>query len=302
MKNFGLVEVDKVQDDYVSGSDNGLILPLIASDRDWSDVLPIVEHQKDYKTGWDTYGCVSFSYLNNHEIYAKAVHNVEWNKSDRFVVVGSKTRPKVGNNFKRVAQFGHEKGLIDESEYPFGIGTQAEYYKKIDKKLYEKSALFLNDWELKYDWIGTGGVSAESLYEALGYTPVQVTLLSDSTVVQKNGIYQPTKTQKTNHAVTIYKAKKGDYFDIFDHYTKSSKRYAWNFFFGSAMRHVSVKREPVVVPKLPEKAPSELIHTVKSGDTLTKIALKYGTTVAYIAKRNNIKNINLIHVGQKLYV
>ena len=43
-------------------------------------------------------------------------------------------------------------------------------------------------------------------------------------------------------------------------------------------------------------------HKVVKGDTLSAIAKKYGTTVDAIAKLNNIKNVNLIHVGQVLYI
>lgn len=43
-------------------------------------------------------------------------------------------------------------------------------------------------------------------------------------------------------------------------------------------------------------------YTVKKGDTLSGIAKKYGTTVAYLAKLNNIKNVNLIYVNQKLII
>lgn len=43
-------------------------------------------------------------------------------------------------------------------------------------------------------------------------------------------------------------------------------------------------------------------HAVKPGDTLTSIAIKYGTTVAAIASLNNIKNINNISVGQLLFI
>jgi len=39
-------------------------------------------------------------------------------------------------------------------------------------------------------------------------------------------------------------------------------------------------------------------YTVKSGDTLSAIARRYGTTVAELAKINNIANVNLISVGQ----
>ena len=43
-------------------------------------------------------------------------------------------------------------------------------------------------------------------------------------------------------------------------------------------------------------------HTVVRGDTLSGIAVKYGTTVSYLAKLNNIRNVNLIYVGQVLKI
>ena len=43
-------------------------------------------------------------------------------------------------------------------------------------------------------------------------------------------------------------------------------------------------------------------YTVKSGDTLYKIATMYNTTVAKIAAANNITNVNLISVGQVLTI
>lgn len=43
-------------------------------------------------------------------------------------------------------------------------------------------------------------------------------------------------------------------------------------------------------------------HKVVKGDTLSAIARKYGTTVDAIAKLNNIKNVNLIYIGQVLYI
>lgn len=42
--------------------------------------------------------------------------------------------------------------------------------------------------------------------------------------------------------------------------------------------------------------------TVKSGDTLSGIAMLYNTSYEYLAKINNITNPNLIYVGQKIYV
>lgn len=43
-------------------------------------------------------------------------------------------------------------------------------------------------------------------------------------------------------------------------------------------------------------------YVVERGDTLTAIAKKFGTTVAQIAADNNIKNVNLIHVGRVLTI
>ena len=43
-------------------------------------------------------------------------------------------------------------------------------------------------------------------------------------------------------------------------------------------------------------------YTVKSGDTLSGIASKYKTTVDKLVKDNNIKNANLIYVGQKIVI
>lgn len=49
-------------------------------------------------------------------------------------------------------------------------------------------------------------------------------------------------------------------------------------------------------------ASSAVYHVVKSGDTLSGIAKKYGTTISNIQKLNNLYNPNLIRVGQKLRV
>lgn len=43
-------------------------------------------------------------------------------------------------------------------------------------------------------------------------------------------------------------------------------------------------------------------HKVVRGDTLSEIAQRYGTSVSYLAKLNNIRNVNLIYVGQVLKI
>ena len=46
----------------------------------------------------------------------------------------------------------------------------------------------------------------------------------------------------------------------------------------------------------------EIVYVVKRGDTLSRIALNYGTTVSQIVRENNISNPNLIYPGQRLVV
>ena len=47
---------------------------------------------------------------------------------------------------------------------------------------------------------------------------------------------------------------------------------------------------------------SNVTYKVKSGDTLSGIAQKFGTTVSKLASLNNIKNVNLIYAGQTLKI
>jgi len=63
-------------------------------------------------------------------------------------------------------------------------------------------------------------------------------------------------------------------------------------------------KKPAPAKAAPAKAaPAKVAtgtYTVVSGDNLTKIAAKYGTTVAKLVEINGIKNANLINVGQIL--
>lgn len=62
---------------------------------------------------------------------------------------------------------------------------------------------------------------------------------------------------------------------------------------------VSLK-EKITPDKTYEATTTAKTYTVKSGDNLTKIANKFGTTVQVLVDLNNIKNKNLIYVGQVL--
>lgn len=52
----------------------------------------------------------------------------------------------------------------------------------------------------------------------------------------------------------------------------------------------------------PASGTNDIVYIVKSGDTLSGIAAKYGTTYQKLAAYNNISNPNLIAVGQKILI
>jgi LysM repeat protein len=58
-------------------------------------------------------------------------------------------------------------------------------------------------------------------------------------------------------------------------------------------------RIPAEVPVMPTE---ERIHVVQPGENLFRIAIKYGTTVEAIAVANNIRDVHLIYVGQRLRI
>lgn len=64
---------------------------------------------------------------------------------------------------------------------------------------------------------------------------------------------------------------------------------------------INTPTAPTVKPTKPSTE-NDIIYTVKSGDTLSSIAFKYGTTYKKLAAYNGISNPNLIHVGQKIKI
>ncbi len=58
----------------------------------------------------------------------------------------------------------------------------------------------------------------------------------------------------------------------------------------------------LVIPGASAPAPQPGVHIVRPGETLSSIALMYGTTVDAIVSANGIVDANFIHVGQRLII
>lgn len=55
-------------------------------------------------------------------------------------------------------------------------------------------------------------------------------------------------------------------------------------------------------PEATAKPNDVIVYTIRSGDTLSEIAERYGTTYQRIAAYNGIRNANLIYAGQKIRI
>jgi len=108
------------------------------------------------------------------------------------------------------------------------------------------------------------------------------------------------QTNATKTTTKTYIVKKGDTL------TKIAKMYKTTV--NDLVKENNIKNPNLIYPgqkiKIPETTKTTTIKTyiVKNGDTLTKIAKMYKTTVNDLVKKNNIKNQNLIYPGQKIKI
>lgn len=70
----------------------------------------------------------------------------------------------------------------------------------------------------------------------------------------------------------------------------------------TAQNETNTEKETKKESKKAKEEPKYIEHIVKEGETLGIIANKYNVTVEELVKLNNIKNPDLIVVGQKLVV
>lgn len=91
----------------------------------------------------------------------------------------------------------------------------------------------------------------------------------------------------------LKKLNKGDYTGA------ANELLRWNKASGKVLAGLTRRRKAEKALFLKQ---SVTYYTVKKGDTLSAVANKYNTTYQELAKLNNIKNPNIIHVGQKLLI
>lgn len=192
-----------------------------------------------------------------------------------------------------------------ESRYGF---TDATYVQAVDSGKYSKEQ-FIDDKAgfgiAQWTWWSR----KKALYE---YAKSQKKSIGDLTM-QLEFLYQELSTSYKSvlstlkNATSILEASNVVLFDFENPYDKSvdtqNRRASigQKFYDKYAGKKVEVTQEVVQEVQV-KPATNDEVYTVKSGDTLSGIALKYNTTYQKLAEYNNISNPSIIYVGQKIRI
>lgn len=126
---------------------------------------------------------------------------------------------------------------------------------------------------------------------------------TDGSVSKKKS--KPKKQSKSKATTTTYTVKKGDTLSHIAkrHGTSVGKLASLNGIKNPNLIYPGQKlKVNGSAPKTKKKISNKKYHTVKAGDTVSELAVKYGVKQSQIKKWNNLANINKIYVGQKLRV
>ena len=193
-----------------------------------------------------------------------------------------------------------------ENYYESRLGfTDETYVQAIDNGTYTKEQFiydqcgsFLAQWtywsrkKALYEYVKSKGVSIgdleaqlEFLYQELStsYRGVLSTLKNATSVLEASNVVLFKFENPADQSVGVqnFRASLGQKF--YDKY---------------AGKKVEQPQESVQV----KPATNDEVYTVKSGDTLSGIALRYNTTYQKLAEYNNIPNPSIIYVGQKIRI
>lgn len=200
----------------------------LVADRNWRPFLPEFESQlgKDF----ETMACVSFSALNCVETLLNKKLQSVFNFSDRFTARMSNTTNR-GNTLWNVMQSIENDGFINETRYPNNTKTFAEYYQDVPQEIIVEAKGALLRFKVIPEFVPA---NPDIMFEALGYAPLQIAMYAYAP--KENGIVQRTM-MPPSHAIMIYNAKQGEYFELFDHYNKNNPfvKVAWDSLFWGAV-------------------------------------------------------------------
>ncbi len=228
LRNYGFDPKSIVIEDehFVLGGAVSLPQEILQPDRQWDAFLPVFEPQS--QPMWDTDGCTIFGTDNAIEILHKRKFGEERNYSDRFVYIGTKTRPP-GNDPHKVADWIRDNGLIDETELPM-TATYEEFITPdpLSLPLLGRGQAWRKQYEFGHEWVFKGDISREDkitkMMEALQYSPLGVSVTA--WIEGPDGVFIDGGNPNTHWCVCFGFTLQG--WKIFDTYDQSVKIYSFD--------------------------------------------------------------------------
>lgn len=148
-----------------------------------------------------------------------------------------------------------------------------------------------------WQWTDNGlGMNVDTSYDFDGSFTVGS---SNSGTVPSTPIPAPQPVEHVGHPATgTYTVQPGDTL------SGIAAKYGTTYQILSAINGIGDPNQiwPGQVLKVTGTASQESTYYVQSGDTLSSIATKFGTTISNLVSLNHISNPNVIYVGQKIYV
>ena len=225
-------------------------------------------------------------------------------KDDKYV--WDKLKEAIGNDFGVAGLIGNlqaESGVRSnnlQNSFEKKLGMSDDVYTKaVDENIYTN---FVKDsagyglaqwtyWSRKQnllDYAKTHNKSIGDLAMQVDFLLIELKQYKDVWAVLQTAT---SVKQASDVVLTQYERPR----DQTDRVKEQRARYGLDFY----NKYASATTTPVK-PAEPEK--TEVVYTVRAGDTLSAIARKYNTTYQKIAKDNNIPNPNIIYIGQKLVI
>jgi len=230
MKQYGFIEPEIKDEDYVLGAYTKLGAEVLQPDGQWGAYLPIFEAQA--KNSIETYNCTAFATLNVIEALFRR-KSEDKNFSDRYTGIMAGTYPPGNDPHKVIESIRKDAGLIDELLLPFSaeLKTVDDYYspKPMTKNLINRGHEFLQKWKIRHEWV-TG--KNQAIMEALKYSPLGVAVSAWS---QDGKFYK--RFGSDNHWSVIFGYKKDEYWLCFDSYDGGMKILDWDFGFKYVKRY-----------------------------------------------------------------
>lgn len=216
------VEAEKPKlNDWIAKGYSPLDTPDLVADNDWEGFLPIAEYQN--LGGYDRSSCGAFAISNAIEMLNIRLTGKEINISDRSLAKMGGVDIEKGGWLRQIFDEGRNNGFNYEHDWPDTL-VKDDYYKEIPKEVLDKRFKL----EIYREWIPTH--NKDLIFKSINQAPLIVLCR----YANGNEILNPEG--KYNHFVTIFRAVKGKYWEIYDHYTNNKKKYAWDYEFGCILK------------------------------------------------------------------